>query len=183
MRTHTATAKGFTLLELMTAIAVMAVLLSVGVPSFVQIIRNNRITAQTNELVSALNVARSESIKRGIPVSVCSSTNGTSCAGSATWGTGWIAFTDSGAAGQVNAGDEVLQVWPAVQGGLQLNSVVGTAPVSVARNFVQYTSTGMPSPIAATNFSLLKSGAPATSARCITVSTAGRISTAQAVCP
>ncbi len=56
MRTHIATAKGFTLLELMTAIAVMAVLLSVGVPSFVQIIRNNRITAQTNELVSALNI-------------------------------------------------------------------------------------------------------------------------------
>lgn len=190
MRTHIATAKGFTLLELMTAIAVMAVLLSVGVPSFVQIIRNNRITAQTNELVSALNIARSESVKRGLAVSVCSSTNGTSCAGSATWGTGWIVFTDgNGAAGVVNpavpveTGDQVLQVWPAIQGGLQLNSVVGTAPVSPTRNFLQYTSTGMPNPIGATNFSLFKSGAPANTARCITVSTAGRVSTAQAVCP
>ena len=143
MRTQTATAKGFTLLELMTAIAVMAVLLSVGVPSFIQIIRNNRITAQTNEMVAALNIARSESIKRGIPVSVCSSTDSATCAGSGTWGTGWIVFTDAGAAGQVNAGDEVLQVWPGVQGGLQLNSVAGTAPVSPVRNFVQYTSTGM----------------------------------------
>ena len=88
MRTHTATANGFTLLELMTAIAVMAVLLSVGVPSFIQIVRNNRITAQTNEMVAALNIARSESIKRGIPVSVCSSTDGTSCAGSGNLGHG-----------------------------------------------------------------------------------------------
>jgi type IV fimbrial biogenesis protein FimT len=190
MRTHIATAKGFSILELMVAISVLAVLLATGVPSFVQIIRNNRITAQSNELVSALNVARSESIKRGIPVSVCSSADGATCAGSATWGTGWIVFTDGlGAAGAVNpavpveTGDEILQVWPAVQGGLQLNSVAGTAPVSVARNFVQYSSTGMPSPIAATNFSLFKSGAPASSARCITVSTAGRISTAQALCP
>src|ERR1700752_4963319 len=183
MRTHTATAKGFTLLELMTAIAVMAVLLSVGVPSFIQIIRNNRITAQTNEMVAALNLARSESVKRGTPVSVCSSTDNATCAGSGTWGTGWIVFTDAGAAGQVNAGDEVLQVWPAVQGGLQLNSVAGTAPVSPVRNFVQYTSTGMPSPIGATNFSLFKSGAPANTARCISVSPAGRVSTAQNVCP
>src|SRR5262245_25530334 len=108
MRTHSTTAKGFTLLELMTAISVMAILLSIGVPSFIQIIRNNRITAQTNELVAALNVARNESIKRGIPVSVCSSTNSATCAGSGTWGTGWIVFTDTGAAGSVTAGDEVL---------------------------------------------------------------------------
>jgi type IV fimbrial biogenesis protein FimT len=171
----------------MTAIAVLAILLAVGTPSFVSIIRNNRITAQTNELVSALNVARSESIKRGIPVSVCSSTDSTSCAGSATWNTGWIVFTDgTGAAGVVNGGangDEVLQAWPAVQGGLTLNSVVGTAPVSPARNFVQYTSTGMPNPIGSTNFSLFKSGAPANTARCVTVSTSGRVSTAQAACP
>ena len=44
MRTHIATAKGFSILELMVAISVLAVLLATGVPSFVQIIRNNRIT-------------------------------------------------------------------------------------------------------------------------------------------
>ena len=178
-------AKGFTLLELMTALAILAVLMSVGVPSFVTMIRNNRITAQANEMVSALNYARSESVKRGIPVSVCSSTDGATCAASTTWSTGWIVFTDgNGANGTVNpampveSGDQVLQVWPAVQGGLALNSVAPTP-----RNFVQYTSTGMPNPVGTTNFSLYKSGAPANTARCISVSTSGRVSTAQLVCP
>jgi type IV fimbrial biogenesis protein FimT len=179
------TAKGFTLLELMTALAILAILLSVGVPSFVQMIRNNRITAQANEMVSALNYARSESVKRGIPVSVCSSTDGATCAASTTWNTGWIVFTDgNGANGTVNpampveSGDQVLQVWPAVQGGLVLDSVAPTP-----RNFVQYTSTGMPNPVGTTNFSLYKSGAPANTARCISVSTSGRVSTAQLACP
>jgi type IV fimbrial biogenesis protein FimT len=132
--------------------------------------------------VSALNIARSESVKRGIPVSVCSSTNGTTCAGSTTWNTGWIVFTDNvGPAGQLNAGDELIQVWSGLQGGLQLNST-GTAP-AVARNFVQYTSTGMPNPIGSTNLSLFKSGAPGNTARCIWVSTTGRVSTTQSVCP
>lgn len=167
--------KGFTLLELMVAIAVFAVLLAVGVPSFIQIIRNNRITAQANELISALNVARIESIKRGIPVSVCSSTNAAACAADTNWATGWILFTDAaGTAGQVDGGDVLVQVWPAVAGGLQLNS---------SRAFIQYTSTGMTSPVAAADFDLFKTGAPADTARCIAISTTGRVSSAKLPCP
>ena len=61
------------MLELMIGIAVFAVLVGLGVPSFFEIINNNRTTTQANELVAALNLARSESVKRGNPVSVCSS--------------------------------------------------------------------------------------------------------------
>ena len=57
--------RGFTLLELMVAIAVLAILATVGVPSFRELIQNNRVVTQTNELVSALNFARTEAIKRG----------------------------------------------------------------------------------------------------------------------
>lgn len=62
--------RGFTLLELMVAIAVLAILATVGVPSFRELIQNNRVTTQTNELVSALNFARTEAVKRGRNVEV-----------------------------------------------------------------------------------------------------------------
>jgi type IV fimbrial biogenesis protein FimT len=62
--------RGFTLLELMVTIAVLAILATVGVPSFRDLIQNNRVTTQTNELVTALSFARTEAVKRGRPIEV-----------------------------------------------------------------------------------------------------------------
>jgi type IV fimbrial biogenesis protein FimT len=62
--------RGFTLLELMAAIAVLAILATVGIPSFQTLIQNNRVTTQTNELVTALTFARAEAVKRGRSVQV-----------------------------------------------------------------------------------------------------------------
>ena len=50
---------GFTLVELMIGLAIAAIVLSIGVPSFGDLMRNNRMTTQVNELVGALNLARS----------------------------------------------------------------------------------------------------------------------------
>jgi type IV fimbrial biogenesis protein FimT len=172
---RTGPANGFTLIEFMTAITVLSILLVVCVPSFSSIIRDNRITAEANDLVGALNFARSEAIKRGDPVSVCSSSDGSTCAGSTAWANGWIAFSDvDGTAGTVDAGDQVLQVWPAVGGGLTLTA---------SRNFVQYISSGMTDPVANVPFDLLKPGCTGDYARRISVSTTGRISSATVSCP
>ena len=62
--------RGFTLLELMVTVAVLAILATVGIPSFVDLVQNNRVTTQANELVTALNVARTEAVKRGRSVQV-----------------------------------------------------------------------------------------------------------------
>lgn len=108
-------ARGFTLLELLTTLTVVAVLLTVGVPGFFDIVRNNRAAANANEMVSALSIARSEAIRRGARVAVCPSSNGTSCTG--TWSDGWIVFADAAtsdtAAPVVGT---VVRVWPAPSG-------------------------------------------------------------------
>lgn len=61
-------ARGFTLIELMVTVVVMAILAASAVPSFRNMILQNRASTHVNELVSALSVARSEAIKRGVQV-------------------------------------------------------------------------------------------------------------------
>lgn len=63
-------ARGFTLLELLATMVVLAVLVGVAIPGMTELVRNNRVTAQTNELVTTLNFARTEAIKRGRRVQV-----------------------------------------------------------------------------------------------------------------
>ena len=62
---------GFTLLEIMLVIALLAILLGLGAPSFTEFMRNSRITGKANDLLAGLNLARTEAIKRHVPVTVC----------------------------------------------------------------------------------------------------------------
>ncbi len=61
-------ARGFTLIELMISIAIVAILLAVAVPSFTEVILQNRMTSYVNEMLASVNYARTEAIKRGLPV-------------------------------------------------------------------------------------------------------------------
>lgn len=85
---------GFTLVELLIAIVVVTILLAAGAPAFKDFIKNNRVTAQTNDLVSSIQLARSEALKRGTNMVVCASSNQTTCTGKDTWADGWILFSD-----------------------------------------------------------------------------------------
>ena len=62
---------GFTLLEIMIVVALVAVLIGISAPSIGEFIRNSRITGKANDLLAGLNVARTEAIKRHVPVTVC----------------------------------------------------------------------------------------------------------------
>ena len=81
---------GFTLIELLTAIAVLSVLLALAVPNFNDATLSARLNGIANSLVASSQVARSEAIKRNRDITLCKSTNGTSCAGSGGWQQGWI---------------------------------------------------------------------------------------------
>ena len=66
---------GFTILELMMSIAVGAILVAVGVPSFVNTIRNSEMTSATNTMVGALYAGRSEAVKRRARITMCRATS------------------------------------------------------------------------------------------------------------
>jgi type IV fimbrial biogenesis protein FimT len=119
--------KGFTLIELMVSISVGMVLLAVAAPSFRQMSVRNRLVTYTNDFISSINLARSESIRRGAPVAVCKSSNGTSCTG--TWSDGWIVFanTDGDSPAAVDVGEPILRKHEALAASYTLSANVSFA--------------------------------------------------------
>lgn len=95
--------RGFTLVELLIALAVVAVLVGMAAPSFQDTLADVQLTAEQNRLVKALRQARSEAIKRVGTVTLCKSDDGTACGGS--WSDGWLLFAETGAAGSLGSFD------------------------------------------------------------------------------
>lgn len=126
-------AHGFTLVELLITILVAALLMALAIPAFHSFVENNRIAASTNQLVSALAVARSEGIHRRETVTLCSSTDLATCAVSASWETGWIAFTDRNSNGAIDGTDVLLRVWEAIPAGHTLTATGGMTQVGFDR--------------------------------------------------
>jgi type IV fimbrial biogenesis protein FimT len=114
---------GFTLLELMIAVAIGALIVTMAVPSFRDTVRNQRMVSATNEMVMSLTLAKSEAIKRVTYVSVCKSSDGASCTGNTTsWNEGWIVFSNASSAnlGSVDVGDELIRVYPGLSENLSI---------------------------------------------------------------
>ncbi|MDP9140636.1 MAG: GspH/FimT family pseudopilin [Pseudomonadota bacterium] len=107
---------GFTLLELVITIVILSILLTMAVPSFRDFMASRATTAQINDLAGSIRLARAEAIKRGFPVSICSSTDADSdapsCADDAEWSTGWVIFSDRNADGTIDDTDTVVRVQP-----------------------------------------------------------------------
>lgn len=124
---------GFTLIELMVTVALAAIILTIGIPSFRTAILNNSRTTQVNEFVGVLNLARSEAIKRGIRVTICRRLNDTTCATDTTsiWENGWIVFVDQNQDGIIDAGEEILKVYGAIPNNFTLRTG-GTFTQSIA---------------------------------------------------
>ncbi len=96
---------GFTLIELMFTVAILAILLGIGIPSLVTTVQNGRMVAAANNALATLHIARSEAVKQRANVVVCPSANPTAvppvCGGSMVGG-GLIGFVDRNGNGQVD---------------------------------------------------------------------------------
>ncbi len=99
---------GFTLVEMLVAISIAAILLAVAVPSFQGLIKRNATENLQSRLASALTAARSEAASRNIVTTICSSDNGATCVAD-KWSSGWIVFIDIDTDGTWDSGEEILQ--------------------------------------------------------------------------
>jgi type IV fimbrial biogenesis protein FimT len=92
--------RGITLIELMVAISVLAILLAIAIPSFENALLGSKLSSQANTFLASLQLARSEAIKRNGRVIVCKSANGAVCTSAGGWEQGWIIHPD-GAPGEI----------------------------------------------------------------------------------
>lgn len=107
---------GFTLVELMVTIAVVAILAAIAFPSFQTTLRTNRVAAANNEILGLVNLARSEAIRSGRGGGVCGSATGAECDGQ--WALGLLAFSDpdgEGTLGEAGAALRFVAVNPDMQ--------------------------------------------------------------------
>lgn len=99
---------GFTLIEVMVTVGLIAVLAALAMPSFTQLINTNRLAGLSNDINVMLQSARLEAVRRGTRVVICPSTNGTGCTTGTRWQR-WLSFVDVNANNTVDAGDEILR--------------------------------------------------------------------------
>lgn len=81
---------GYTLTEVLVALAIAGILMAVGIPSFNQAILNGRLTSYSNEFVATVMLARAEAINRNTVVTMCPSSDGANCSGANEWQQGYI---------------------------------------------------------------------------------------------
>jgi len=99
---------GFTIVELLIALILLAIALVLAAPSLQRLVANNQIVSTNNSIVTGLNMARSTAITTGDDITICPSSNGTTCA-AGSWDSGWIIFNDADNDAVVDAG-EILRV-------------------------------------------------------------------------
>jgi type IV fimbrial biogenesis protein FimT len=113
--------RGFTLVELMIAIAVGAIILVAALPSFSAVLHKNRISTATSQLYVSLNTARSEAIKRRESVSVCPSTDSSSCDTSdIDWSDGWLIFEDPDEDRLRQSGESIIRLVESLHSGIDI---------------------------------------------------------------
>ena len=113
-------ASGFTLIELVIVLAIVAILLRVAAPGMSRAAAARALAAQSSEFMAALRFARAAAMQRGLAVTICASVAGgppLACQGphAADWRSGWIVFADPGRRGVADAGAPVLRVQQALQ--------------------------------------------------------------------
>jgi len=162
--------EGFTLLEVLTSLAIASILVTAAVPAMQDFIIRNRMSTEVNTFVASLYLARSESVKRLQDVSLCPTTTGTSCDNVKEWSEGWMVYADVDNNNSYSAGDVVIQQNPKLP-----NRFANSGKTT----YITFNPRGSSN---AGSFSFTDTGGIA-DPRCITLSSAGRSYVSKNPCP
>ncbi|HIP53595.1 MAG TPA: prepilin-type N-terminal cleavage/methylation domain-containing protein [Chromatiales bacterium] len=143
---------GFTLIELMVTLAMIVIVLAVGIPAFQSLQQNSNRAARINELVAAIQLARSEAVKRGTSISIIPATN---------WQNGWTIFTDPDEDRTLDAGETTIRT-------AAITSPAYTLTSAAYANGITFDSEGAPQATGSFQFS------QNSVTRTITINTTGR---------
>lgn len=110
---------GYSLYDLLVTSAIASAL-GLGAVGMTGLVQDTQMTAQVNQMMGYLHLARSEAIRRHKTVVLCKSSNGTSCSTQASWNEGWIIFADDNNNHDADPDETVIRVQQKLEGNLNL---------------------------------------------------------------
>ena len=117
--------RGFTLVELVIVVAILAILLAVAVPALAPLVERHRAGTAMTALSTQMQLTRMAAITYRRPAVLCPSRDGSACDGGTDWGVGWLLFLDTDGNQQPDAADEILRNDPGPAGASHMR-MVGT---------------------------------------------------------
>lgn len=110
-----ASGRGFTLIEMLTVLTVAAILLGIGVPGLRSLLASQQVASAAHGLLAAINLTRSEAIRRGTRVDLVPADGN-------DWGSGWIVFVDDNDNQKRDRGEQLVFSHSAVADGIGITS-------------------------------------------------------------
>lgn len=129
---------GFSVIEIIVVLTIASVLMALAAPGLQKLVASNRLTAQINDLLADISLARSEAIKRNTGAGLCTSASGAACVSGGNWANGWLVYYVDGGT------NKVIKVHEALTGGntLAATQTDTSTTTSTSVDTVSYSKSG-----------------------------------------